>query len=127
MVKPLVDEIDRHIARRLKKLRQQQGVSAQALAEAINSTQQQISRYENAHNKLSATQLYRIATVLGMPVSWFFYDEQNNPKLPRLAEESAQYHKLVIADEMLTLSKLWPNLHPEKRAAILQLIAVIAS
>ena len=74
MAKPLVDDLDRHIGQRLKKLRQQEGVSAQLLAEAIDSTQQQISRYENAHNKLSATQLYRVATALGVPISWFYQD-----------------------------------------------------
>ena len=54
MPKPLVTPIDRHIGDRLKQLRQQEGISAAALAEAIDSTQQQISRYENGQNKLGA-------------------------------------------------------------------------
>lgn len=122
MAKPLVDDLDRHIGQRLKKLRQQEGVSAQLLAEAIDSTQQQISRYENAHNKLSATQLYRVATALGVPISWFYQDYQSNTPVRNLAEQPAAYEKAQISEGLATIAQLWPRLTAEQRTAVLRVI-----
>lgn len=122
MAKPLVDELDRHIGQRLKKLRQKEGVSAQALAEAVESTQQQISRYENAHNKLSATQLYRIASALGVPVSWFYQDYTSGAPIRNLAEEPAAYERAQINEGLATVTRLWPRLNAEQRAAVLRVI-----
>jgi predicted transcriptional regulator len=57
MAKAAIHGLDRHIGKRLQKLRDELGVSAVKVAEAIGATQQQISRYENGQNKLSASQL----------------------------------------------------------------------
>lgn len=122
MAKPLVDELDRHIGQRLKKLRQQEGVSAQLLAETIDSTQQQISRYENGHNKLSATQLYRVASAFGVPVSWFYQGYQPDAPVRNLAEQPAAYEKAQINEELITIAQLWPRLKMEQRTAVLQVI-----
>lgn len=122
MAKPLVDELDRHIGQRLKRLRQKEGVSAQALAEAIDSTQQQISRYENAYNKLSASQLYRIASALGVPVSWFFQDYETGNPIRNLAEQPAVYQLAQINEGLATVTDLWPRLTPEQRTAVLRVI-----
>jgi transcriptional regulator with XRE-family HTH domain len=122
MAKPLVDDLDRHIGRRLKKLRQREKVSALALAGAIESTQQQISRYENAHNKLSAAQLYRIATALSVPTSWFFQDYQPPAPTPVLTARAPQQQSEHMRDELNVLADLWPRLNPEQRAAVLRVI-----
>lgn len=121
MAKPIVDELDRHIGLRLKKLRQREGISAQLLAEAIDSTQQQISRYENGHNKLSATQLFRIANAMGVPVSWFFLgSEQTSVK--HLGEEPAAYKKAMMNEGLATMENLWPRMNAKQQSAVLQII-----
>lgn len=122
MAKPLVDDLDRHIGQRLKKLRQREGISAQALADAIESTQQQVSRYENAHNKLSAAQLYRIATALGVPVSWFFQDFQSTDPLPTLAQNQAHSQTERLHEGLATVADLWPRLNNDQRSAVLRVI-----
>lgn len=122
MAKPQVDELDLHIAKRLKKLRQSLGISAQALGEALDSTQQQMSRYENAHNKLSATQLYRIAQVLGVPVSWFFVNYKGGQQIPRLAEQSPNYEKTQTEEELAAVARCWGRLNQDQRKALLFLI-----
>lgn len=122
MAKPVADDLDLHIAKRLKKLRQNLGVSAQALGESIDSTQQQVSRYENAHNKLSATQLYRIASVLGVPIGWFFINYGAEKNVRRLAEMPASYEKTQIEDEVAVVSRYWSRLNQDQRKALLSLI-----
>lgn len=121
MAKPLVDEMDRHIGLRLKKLRQRESISAQALADAIDSTQQQISRYENGHNKLSATQLYRIANAMGVPISWFFLGIEPT-SVKNLAEEPAAYQKAMMNEGLATMENLWPRMNAKQQSAVLQII-----
>ncbi len=123
MTKPLVNDIDRQLGLRLKKLRQQQGVSAAALAEAIGSTQQQISRYENAQNKISASQLYLLARCLSMPLPWFFLDSEA-PTVPMLVREKIplEYSRTSIADETATLQAMWSRLNAAQRGAVLKLL-----
>src|SRR5690606_14136006 len=107
---------------RLKKLRQKEGLSAQALADATDSTQQQISRYENGHNKLSATQLYRIAEALGVPISWFYMDFEQSGEVRSIAEKPPAYENALIKEELAMVNRLWTRLNAEQRAALLRLM-----
>lgn len=124
MPKPLVTPIDRHIGDRLKQLRQQEGISAAALAEAIDSTQQQISRYENGQNKLGAAQLYRIALSLDVPVSWFF--KGIDLQAESINKISSQNDAVKIEDELQTINKIWPKLNSTQRLAIINLLDTFA-
>lgn len=122
MPKPLVTDIDRHIGSRLKKLRQREEVSAAALAEAIDSTQQQISRYEHGQNKLGAAQLFRIAQHLGVPMSWFFQgldgDDAGSVERPL----SPHHEQASIQEDLCVLEAMWPRLAGAQRAAVLALL-----
>ena len=124
MPKPLVTPIDRHIGDRLKQLRQQEGISAAVLAEAIDSTQQQISRYENGQNKLGAAQLYRIALSLDVPVSWFF--KGIDLQAESIHKISSQNDAVKIEDELQTINKIWPKLNSTQRLAIINLLDTFA-
>lgn len=120
MAKPIVNDIDRQIGSRLKKLRQQEGLSAAALAEAVGSTQQQISRYENAQNKISASQLYLLARSLAVPVSWFFLDSEAGHSVKEKAPPS--YHSSSSEDDIANLQAMWSRLNGAQRSAILKLL-----
>ena len=120
MAKPLANDIDRQIGLRLKKLRQQEGISAAALAEAIGSTQQQISRYENAQNKISASQLYLLAHHLAVPICWFFLDSEVSPVSLLVGEKAPPPYNR--SDDTATLQALWPRLSTTQRNATLKLL-----
>jgi len=136
MAKPTTTDIDQLLGLRLKKCRQQMGLSATALAEAIGSTQQQISRYENGQNKLSAAQLYLLASYLDIPVSWFFLDmPEDNAGGDELRESAPPsyiptasgfaYHELAqlrLADDTANLQVFWPRLNASQRNALLRLL-----
>ncbi len=66
------DPIDVRIGRRLKLRRTMLGVSQHELADMIDVTFQQIQKYENGANRISASRLYRLCRALGVPVSFFF-------------------------------------------------------
>ena len=66
------DPIDIHVGMRLRKRREDLGVSQKSLAEALGVSFQQVQKYEKAKDRVSASRLYRIAHELGVPVGWFF-------------------------------------------------------
>lgn len=125
MAKASVKGIDSHIGQRLKSLRQQQGISAATLAEAIDATQQQISRYETGQNKMSAAQLYAISHALDVPVSWFFMDYANDNKMLPIRESTrpdSVYSASAIEEELKVIKSHWPELTPHQRSSILRLL-----
>lgn len=64
--------IDIHVGGRVKQQRRMRGMSQTDLAEALSLSFQQVQKYEHATNRISASKLYEIATILDVPVSWFF-------------------------------------------------------
>ncbi len=131
MPKPLVHELDRHLGARLRKLRQQQGVSAAVLAEAVGLTQQQISRYENGENKLAAVQLYRMASCLNTPLAWFFLGAEKIEEAPAIRDRRGVYRvesapgEAALEEELSVLRAVWPSVNADRRAALLQLLDTI--
>ncbi len=66
------DPVDLHVGRRLRALRQQQGMSQERLAEALGVTFQQIQKYERGSNRIGASRLFEAARSLDVPVSQFY-------------------------------------------------------
>lgn len=64
--------VDRHVGRQIATVRLQSDVSQAQLARAISISFQQLQKYENARNRVSASMLYEIARALDVPVSRFF-------------------------------------------------------
>jgi len=64
--------VDVHVGARLKMLRIQRGMSQTAVAERVGLTFQQIQKYENGSNRISASRLVEFAQALGVPIRAFF-------------------------------------------------------
>ena len=64
--------VDRHVGARLRLLRLQRGLSQKDIAEGLGLTFQQVQKYENGANRVSASKLFEIAALIGVPVSDFF-------------------------------------------------------
>ncbi|MBU0779705.1 helix-turn-helix domain-containing protein [Loktanella salsilacus] len=77
-------EVDVHVGKRIRHRRWMNGTTQQQLAEAVGIKFQQIQKYETGMNRVSASRLWDIAHVLGVPVSFFFdgldSDTQTTPK-----------------------------------------------
>ena len=65
--------VDLHVGGRLKQIRGLRGLSQTNLADSVGLTFQQIQKYENGANRISASRLWEFAERLNVPVS-FFYD-----------------------------------------------------
>jgi len=64
--------IDVHVGSRVRLRRMMLGMSQDKLGESLGITFQQIQKYEKGTNRIGASRLQHIATVLSVPVSFFF-------------------------------------------------------
>ena len=71
---------DLYVGRQVVVVRLQYDVTQAALARAIRVSPQQLQKYENGKNRISASMLFEIATFLGVPVSRFFEGLPGNEK-----------------------------------------------
>jgi transcriptional regulator with XRE-family HTH domain len=63
---------DLHVGSRIRLRRNLLGMSQEKLGERLGITFQQIQKYEKGTNRVGASRLQAIATILGVPVSFFF-------------------------------------------------------
>ncbi|MDG1469985.1 MAG: helix-turn-helix transcriptional regulator [Ascidiaceihabitans sp.] len=64
--------VDVHVGKRIRQRRWLIGMTQQTLAESVGIKFQQIQKYETGANRVSASRLWDIAEVVGVPVSFFF-------------------------------------------------------
>ena len=64
--------LHRQIGLRLSQRRKDLGVSQRELADVLGITFQQVQKYENATNRISAVRLHLAAVALHVPINWFF-------------------------------------------------------
>ena len=65
-------DFDRYIGGLIRKHREAKGSSQMTLAAGIGVTYQQLQKYENGLNRITASRLYEIAKDLKVPVALFF-------------------------------------------------------
>jgi transcriptional regulator with XRE-family HTH domain len=66
--------VDTHVGSRIRLRRNMLGMSQEKLGESLGITFQQIQKYEKGTNRVGASRLQAIASILGVPVSFFFED-----------------------------------------------------
>lgn len=66
------DEIDAHVGSRVRARRIELGLSQAALGRHLGVTFSQVQKYEKGSNRIGAGRLYRLATLLGVSVQYFF-------------------------------------------------------
>ena len=68
----LPNAIDRYVASRLRLRRREAGVTQDMLADAVGVSFQQVQKYEEGTDRITAGALYQLATKLEVPVQYFF-------------------------------------------------------
>ncbi len=67
-----MQDVDHHVARRIRERRVMLGLTQQQVAEILGITYQQAHKYEHGVNRVSAGRLYQIARALGVEPAYFF-------------------------------------------------------
>jgi transcriptional regulator with XRE-family HTH domain len=97
-------------------------VSQGALAEELGITFQQIQKYEKGRNRISSSRLHAMASMLGVPVAYFF-DEDPEAKLPG----GGEYVTAFLEDAGgLALAKAFTKIkRPQVRKALTKLVQAV--
>lgn len=85
-----VHPVDLHVGRRLRESRTALRLTQAELGADLGVSAQQVQKYENGSNRISASKLFEIAGRLGTGVDWFFAG-LDAPRTPGLAEPAAAY------------------------------------
>tara|TARA_R110000803_G_scaffold122204_1_gene190244 strand:+ start:1919 stop:2335 length:417 start_codon:yes stop_codon:yes gene_type:complete len=96
--------IDRVVGQRVRWRRRELKLTQERLGELLNLTFQQVQKYEKGVNRVSAGRLFEIASVLGVPITYFYegaegFVEHENAQ----ATEDGKAHAPVMNSETLEL------------------------
>ena len=91
-----INTVDIHVGRRVRAARFAKKVTQETLGRAVGVRFQQIQKYENGTNRIGTGRLHAIATLLQVPVSYFFEGIDTNPA------GSASAHGVAAIGEALS-------------------------
>lgn len=118
--------VDIFVGNRLRLGRRMVNVSQEKLAENLGVTFQQVQKYENGTNRISASRLHLAARILDVPVSFFF------PEWKPEGEECAAADAISVMDflassEGLELNRAFLQIKDARmRRQVLELVRSIA-
>lgn len=113
-------DADRAIGLKLRLARQTAGLTQAQLGKALDVSCQQVQKYENASNRLSATTLDRACELLKVPHSYFLSRSLEEATLERLGFPNFNDHMLrQAADLVQAFSRI---ADPEVRRSVLVLV-----
>jgi transcriptional regulator with XRE-family HTH domain len=102
-------------------------MSQTKLAEAIGITFQQVQKYENGTNRISASRLQQIANVLQVPVTFLFEGTPGQRKADGSVPSPAYVSEFLATSDGLALVRAFTRLPSAKlRRSIVTLVAGIA-
>ena len=121
--------IDKQVGKQIRARRRLLGLSQTKLADAIGVTYQQVQKYENGVNRVSAGRLQQIAHILQAPIAYFF-DGLLSLQRPNDANREVEISSLaefMKSPEGAALSKAFMDIGDTKlRKHIAELIEMIA-
>ena len=82
------DPVDRHVGARIRMRRLMLKFSQGQLADALGLSFQQVQKYEKGANRVGASRLQHIATILQVPVSFFFEEAPLNRSEPAQSSDT---------------------------------------
>jgi len=101
-----ITEIDAIVGRRIRFRRVSLDLSSEEVAEKIGVAHQQLLKYENAQNRVSAARLYKLASVLDVPVHWFFSEVGDAAAAPASAADQRR-ENIATGEELAELIRLY--------------------
>ncbi|MEZ2222176.1 helix-turn-helix domain-containing protein [Rhizobium sp. RCC_161_2] len=123
--------IDAYVGSRVRMRRLMLGMSQERLADQIGVTFQQVQKYEKGTNRIGASRLQAIASVLAVPVAFFFQQDNTQP----LATDGLgaisgleDLSDFLTSKEGLSLNKAFMKINdPSVRQSVLMLIKSLAN
>jgi transcriptional regulator with XRE-family HTH domain len=125
------NSIDEYVGTQLRQRRSLLGLSQERLAEKVGITFQQIQKYENGANRISASRLFEFSKVLDIPVN-FFFDNYGLDSMPTGMAEGDQAvfegpEDIMKRKETLELIRVYYSIeNPKLRKDLFKLVKSMA-
>lgn len=125
--------IDVHVGGRIRLRRNMLGMSQEKLGEALGITFQQIQKYEKGTNRVGASRLQAISSILNTPVSFFFEGapgQEGSGASTGMAEESSTDYVVdfLHSGEGIQLNRAFVRIQdPKVRRRVIDLVKTLAS
>ena len=121
--------IDVHVGSRVRLRRTLLGMNQTQLGEKLGITFQQIQKYENGFNRISASRLYQMTHILDVPVLFFFdgMPPDTDDAVPQQASSGA-LGGVLLKRETLELVRAYYRIgDPAARKHLFELIKAMAN
>ncbi len=124
--------IDIHVGSRIRLRRTMLGMSQEKLGDSLGITFQQIQKYEKGTNRVGASRLQNISSILNVPVSFFFEDAPGDPSTgqPGMSEASSSNYVVdfLSSSEGLQLNRAFVKIEdPKVRRKLVDLVKALAA
>ncbi len=131
MAKKIPDPTDTHVGARVRMRRMMLSMSQEKLGDALGLTFQQVQKYEKGTNRIGASRLQHISSILQVPVSFFF---EGGPRPPGHhgsgmgeAPSPAYVTDFLATSDGLSLTKAFMRIKNSKlRRRIVEMVEQIA-
>jgi transcriptional regulator with XRE-family HTH domain len=67
-----VDLIEKQVGSAIRSLRKMRGLTRKDLADILHVSHQQVAKYENAQNRITAGKLFKLASTFNVSLDYFF-------------------------------------------------------
>ncbi len=114
-----MSEIDKVVGQRIKARRQSLRMTQTQLAEQIGVTFQQVQKYENGSNRVSAARLWQIAEAFDVAITFFFEGINATGTLSGKTDMLSDRGAMEMVD-------LYTNLTEAQRKAVLSFLRSVA-
>ena len=124
--------IDIHVGSRIRLRRTMLGMSQERLGESLGITFQQIQKYEKGTNRVGASRLQNISSILNVPVSFFFEDAPGDSHGEQTGMSEAAGPNYVVdflsSSEGLQLNRAFVRIEdPKVRRKLIELAKALAA
>lgn len=114
--------VDEHIGARIRARRRILGLTQDDLATRVGVTAQQVHKYESGANRVAASKLFEIASVLSLPISAFF-DGLTNAATDDADPAVKAANRLLLDKDVLELAMNFNDIGEERvRRMVLSII-----
>ena len=132
MVRKAPNPIDQHVGGRVRFRRVLVGMSQEKLGEALGLTFQQVQKYEKGTNRIGASRLQHIASILGVTAPFFFEglpSESSASQAGAMDEnETSRVLEFLSTTEGLQLNIAFSRIKdPKVRRLVLDLVSTLSN
>lgn len=135
------DSIDLYVGKRLRFRRSMLKMSQDQLATLVGVTFQQIQKYENGTNRISASRLYKISEALNVSIHFFFdgleeaipsenkkyTNKEKSKNKYQIQEEKRKFDPMFDTETLELIAAFQKVTNPKDKDKILKLILAISN